>query len=370
LNSEAQLAAVLAHEIGHVLSLHRERTLQAARRLAELEAKMAERLTTQQARETLGTLSVARVRGYSRQHEIEADTWSEKLLKGAGYDAAAGAEVLRFFVQQEGFWERVGFELWEIPESGGGQGVFATHPSPAERLELAKKRLGIASLAPSAPDAGYMNRLQGVVFGLSLRHGVQRGQRYVHPRRRLAFALPEGWYVFGEEDRLVTASRRHEGLLILRIEDRAASKPVRRALEELAAGRALKAVDNLAAGAARGEMARVGSAADPESRAVSLAVLDVGAVRLAVVAVPFDAAQEEAMNTHLRALLASVRSLSPSEAQRAAPPRIRIEPLQAPGAGAPSGQAFADHVQARWALLNQLEPPTLAAAGRPVKTVR
>src|SRR5689334_24639698 len=37
LNSEAQLAAVLGHEIGHVLSLHQERTLQALRRAAELD---------------------------------------------------------------------------------------------------------------------------------------------------------------------------------------------------------------------------------------------------------------------------------------------------------------------------------------------
>src|SRR6185436_17344379 len=115
----------------------------------------------------------------------------------------------------------------------------------------------------------------------------------VHAGRRLAFTLPDGWYLFGVQDLLVAASRRHEGLLVLRMEERAVGKPLRRALEELAGARALKSVEALTTAAGRGEIARGGGGTEADSRAVSLAVLDTGVVRLTVVGLPFDAAHEE-----------------------------------------------------------------------------
>lgn len=369
LNSEAQLAAVLAHEIGHVVSLHQERTLQELRRARALEARLAERFATEQAREVLDTLSRARVRGYSRQHEIEADIWSERLLALAGYDARAVAEVLRFFVQQEAFWDRVGFELWEIPEAGGGQGVFATHPSPAARLELAMKRLSIASLKAGTPDPVYLNVFHGVVFGLSPRYGVQQGRLYVQPARRIAFTLPDGWYLFGADGRLFAASRHPAGLLVISMEDRADGKPLRATLQELAGGRALDSVQAYSAGPSRGETAVVRNAADGEPERLYVAAVDVDTQRVSFSGIPLRPERGGEIDQHVRAVARSVRTVPPAEARRTRAPRVQIERLPTPPRQAPPGQAFIDQAQERWQLLNQLQADQ-ANPNLLIKTVR
>lgn len=368
LGSEAELAAVLAHEIGHVVSLHQTRQWHAARRARELEMKLAERFGTAQARDALGALSLARVRGYSREFEIEADVWSERLLARAGYDPGAMAQVLRFFVQQESFWDRLGFELWDMPESGGGQGVFATHPSPADRLEHASTRRPTpAPAAAPEPDPAYLARLHDLVYGLPERYGVLRGRRYVDPARRVGFTLPEGWYLFGAGERVVAAPRTHAGLVLIGAQPRANGEPRRAALEALARGHDLASVERLSPS---GETALIEVAAEVGTQPMRLAVLDVGNQRLSVVVFGLAPDRWSEMDAQTRALLGSVRLVPQAEARAVRPLRLGIERARVERAFAPEAQPFADHPRERWELLNRLYPQGAIPTGRWIKTIR
>ena len=102
MTTEAQLAAVLAHEIGHIAARHasRQKTAGTAANVASniLAALVAYQTgSSAAANEVLGATSLAStalVRGYGRDMELEADELGAAYLAQAGYDPEAVAEVI------------------------------------------------------------------------------------------------------------------------------------------------------------------------------------------------------------------------------------------------------------------------------------
>jgi hypothetical protein len=127
-DNEAQLAAVLGHEIGHYLQRH------SLERLRDAKSRSAFGMF-------IGMFGVAGALGqlgliagqfaYGREHEREADMIGVTLMRQAGYDAGEAARV----------WENLQLEIAERPEAAQNP-LFATHPMPAERMaalgEMAK----------------------------------------------------------------------------------------------------------------------------------------------------------------------------------------------------------------------------------------
>jgi predicted Zn-dependent protease len=127
--SEDELAAVLAHEIAHVTLRHGVAAIQQAN-LAEaftyLGAGAAQATMSPEDLQKLTTVfddSVGNIvqtlvtSGYSREAEAEADALGREFLATTGYDPQALQRVL----------EHMGGE-------GGSGGMFATHPSPQDRI--------------------------------------------------------------------------------------------------------------------------------------------------------------------------------------------------------------------------------------------
>ena len=123
-DNEAQLAAVLGHEIGHYLERH------SLQQLRDRKSKLAfgQFVAAFGAIGALGSLAVlSSVFAYSREHENEADAVGAFLMHRAGYDVGEAAAV----------WRNLALEI-KARESDGiasGGSLFATHPLPPERLE-------------------------------------------------------------------------------------------------------------------------------------------------------------------------------------------------------------------------------------------
>jgi predicted Zn-dependent protease len=126
--SEDELAAVLAHEIAHVTLRHGVQAIQkgnlaqaftylaAGTAQATMKQEDLEQLTgifDQSVKDVVETLITS---GYSREAEAEADKLGREFLTGTGYDPQALSRVLA-----------------RMDDAGGEGGMFATHPSPADR---------------------------------------------------------------------------------------------------------------------------------------------------------------------------------------------------------------------------------------------
>lgn len=146
--TEDALAAVLAHEVGHIESRHGMEAIQ--------KARVTEALTTlaTEGAKTLGSREVAQLtetfggaitdvtntlinKGYARGSEYEADRAAVKILRRVGYDPNGLTEMLAVMKRNL---------------KPGGLDFVKTHPAPDDRIaEIRKEGVGSAAVRPSAP---------------------------------------------------------------------------------------------------------------------------------------------------------------------------------------------------------------------------
>jgi predicted Zn-dependent protease len=129
MKSEAELAGVLAHEIGHVLKKHHLKAIQksAQSALAGEALNLALKDQRSVARDKLVSAGTEMYsRGLDKSDELEADRLGVVIASRGGYDAYGLPAVLQALQAMN-------------PEDSGLALMFKTHPAPAERLDALDK---------------------------------------------------------------------------------------------------------------------------------------------------------------------------------------------------------------------------------------
>ena len=130
--NDAQVSAVLAHEIGHVRYRHGLRQLLQAVGLAALTSTLAgDAVSITSLAVTLPTVLVQS--GYSRQFEDEADSYAFKRLKEIGFSPRDFAEILARLEE----YRRAKTGGAEAGVGGHNIDYLSTHPATAQRIERA-----------------------------------------------------------------------------------------------------------------------------------------------------------------------------------------------------------------------------------------
>jgi predicted Zn-dependent protease len=191
-NSEAELASVLAHELGHIVADHGERQQKRSiwRGLGVLAVGWltgSERLT-RIASEAAGYFTLR----YSRRQEYESDDLGIRYMREAGYDPHAAADMLAALGAHEQFLARTQGrdEAKGIPEWA------RTHPLTENRIERARQTATATGVAPGAlgeNEAAYLREVDGLLYGDDPQQGFVRGRRFEHPIMRIGFEAPEGF---------------------------------------------------------------------------------------------------------------------------------------------------------------------------------
>ncbi len=219
LNSEAELAAVLGHEIGHVTARHSVRQHSTATATGMLGAILAGASGVQGASELANVAGTAIVRGYGREHELEADRLGAEYLARSGYDPQAMLRVIRVLKDQETY--EIQRAKQEGREPQAYHGLFSTHPDNDKRLqEVIGAAQRFASPNARANNAqSFLGQLEGMTFGDSEREGIRRGNRFYHRELDFALEFPSGWRIENRPDRLLAQSADNEGLMQFSMQD-------------------------------------------------------------------------------------------------------------------------------------------------------
>ncbi len=203
LGSEAELAGVLGHEIGHVTARHSVRQ-QAGQTASGVLSVLIMATTGSQALGNLSqSLGTGLVRGYGREHELEADRLGAEYLHAIGYDPDHMLEVIGVLKDQEVFERKQAKKEGREPRTY--HGVYSTHPRNDERLQTVVRKAKDLS-AKEYRDARrklYYKKIDGMVWGPSPKQGLVRANRFAHPELGFSLALPRGWNVINTPEVLI-----------------------------------------------------------------------------------------------------------------------------------------------------------------------
>lgn len=328
-NDEAEVAAVLAHEIGHVAARHgpeRQQTALGAQLGAAAATLLGAILLGDEAADLVAQIAglgaAAWVAGYSREQEREADRLAVRYLVRAGYDPAALARILS------------ALEAWDglRAELGGRGGVrmpefLSTHPRTPERVATA---LRLAAAAPPGERRSdpWLDRLDGLVFGDSPKQGWAEGRTFLHPDLGFAFTVPPGFSIDNRPNAVVAGGPDGEVLVFDLAPAGAPPDPalvVRRELEGVPHGR-IRRLET-----ARGFDAAFAPLRTRRAEGWMAALRDRDRVYRFLLIAPAPVAPSRAM---LLDVLDSFRHLSPAERRELRVRVIRVVPVPPAGARA------------------------------------
>ncbi len=240
MNSEAELAGVLGHELGHITARHGVRQQSAGTVAGILGAGVGILTGSGQAAQAANVGSTALIRGYGRNHELEADRLGAEYLANVGYDPQEMLKVVEILKDQEDFDKQLAKEEGREPRAY--HGTFSTHPANDARLQ---EVIGAADKIKTAAtrEAGrekFLKYMDGAVLGTAEQDGVLRKNRFYHSDLNLFVAFPEGWKVNNLPDRLIATPKTGDVQLQITIDDLNKKQTPKQYLDEQFKGKVTK----------------------------------------------------------------------------------------------------------------------------------
>lgn len=368
LDSEAELAAVLGHEIGHVTARHSVQQMSAAT-AANVGASVLQILVPQ-VRNAAGDslinlLGGVLLSGYGREHELEADRLGAEYLARTGYDPQAMIRVVGVLKNQELFDAEVARAEGREPRRY--HGLFASHPDNDTRLqEVVREAAKFKSAENRSNREDFMKRVDRMVFADSPDQGIVRNGAFYHARLGLSLRFPEGWKTQNNAQNVAAVSPDRSALVDLRDAGAAQGSPaeVLRRILKLGTG-------SLVSPTTIGGLSAAVTDTTLSGKPARVAVVFLGK---SAYAIGLQAASAAAFRQHAAAMEASMQSfhpLSEQERELAKPMRLRVITARA-------GQTFAELAKAsplgRFAeghlrVINGLYPRGEPSAGQALKVV-
>src|SRR5512139_2825392 len=178
---KAELASVLAHEMGHVIANHASIREDQARQAALIGQVVSDVLSDPE----MGALALAKSKltlaSFSRAQEFEADGIGVGISARAGFDPFGASRFLTAMQRNA--------DLKTIGGDGRGADFLASHPATPERVKNALTN----ARQFSGPGAGerdrdeYLATVDGLTYGEDPSEGFARGRRFLHPKLGFTF---------------------------------------------------------------------------------------------------------------------------------------------------------------------------------------
>jgi len=209
MNSEAELAAVLSHEIMHNLKEHRKRSERRGKiknALGQTAAMVLGR-TSESRREIWGAMQDVNELAFTQfdqNQEYEADLYGAELLTKAGFEPTGVVEMLRTLNAESSLeFKRSRLEERKNREE---RSFAKSHPPTPERMARAQQKVEdllqqgtdrqdkeMSEVGMGLSDDQFLLRLNGISYEPLNTGTVFRGGRFYHSQYQMKLAFPDGW---------------------------------------------------------------------------------------------------------------------------------------------------------------------------------
>ena len=187
-NDKAELASVLAHEMGHVIARHAAIREEQARQVAIIGHVVSDVLSDPQ----VGALALAKSKltlaAFSRAQEFEADGIGVGISARAGFDPYGASRFLSDMQRNADL---------KASDGAGPRGIdfLSSHPATPERVKnaLANARQFSGPGRGERDHTDYLAVLDGLVYGEDPSEGFARGRHFLHPKLGFSFMAPPGF---------------------------------------------------------------------------------------------------------------------------------------------------------------------------------
>lgn len=197
INSEAELAVVLGHELGHINARH------SVRKLSKLILIQLGLAVGNELSETFAKISGVATIGiqllflkYSRSDERQADSLGIEYSRKGGYNPG---EIVNFFSSLQ--------KLGDLSSGQSLPGFLSTHPLTSERIHYTKTMLADEDRQLNMKHSSYLNHINNIVYGDDPRQGYVEGNTFFHPKLLFSFSFPKDWKLQNTPSKVVLASQ-------------------------------------------------------------------------------------------------------------------------------------------------------------------
>lgn len=212
-NSEAQLAAVLGHEIGHVTARHSVEQMSRAQ-LAQIGLVAGVVFAPERFQGLVGVAGVGMqvlFLKYGRDDERQADALGFRYMRRLDYDPRPMADVYTM--------------LDRVSQAYGGGRVpewLSTHPNPEDRRERIEAMIDSARgpfTGSTVSRTEYLQRLDGMIYGSNPREGYFEDNHFYHPDLAFELTFPAGWRTANQRQAVAAGAPEQDAIIQLTLAD-------------------------------------------------------------------------------------------------------------------------------------------------------
>ena len=368
LESEDQIAAVVGHEIGHVV-LHHAAKKNLISGFGNVAGFIGAVITgVGQVRDVSNQATDTLVMGYGRDMELEADQHGGEVIAKAGYNPFAMIEVLQVLKDQEEFSTQVGGQQKTY------HGVYASHPQNEKRLHDALERSSKYLPAEVVDPVGdFWATMDGLVYGNQAGSGMVKDRSFYHEGLRIVVTFPEGWDVSATSSQVTGVSPGGRSAANISFQRQAAPKAKqtpKQYIEDSLKRDDVKAGESLKIGDYDAYIAKVELKENQTASMIGVVFKDGGAYLFKGEA--GENTDPASFEANFRATVQSFRAMVPSDLRVANRQRIKVIEAK-PGdtyAALAHKTSIRDHPEETLRLLNGDHPHGEPRAGNPIKIVQ
>lgn len=195
-NDESELAAAMGHELGHITERHAALRERQQRQITDAAIEAAMKSGSITVGRSVARDGLLKLRGYSRDQELDADRVGVGYLTRAGYRGDALVTLIQNLQRQNRLEEQM---LGQATGEGRERNALSTHPGAAERLS-ALTNLAAARQPGESGKAGYLAAIDGMSVDDPPEEGFVRGYSFVHPLMRFGFSAPRDFRLVNYHD--------------------------------------------------------------------------------------------------------------------------------------------------------------------------